>query len=171
VNDITCKTCVDSDCSNVKDAANVAALQFTAAPAVAGTLSVSSSSAVNGVTDATLSFQVRAVQPLLAHACVQATLPKTNQNYLALGAAAEGLITKACCGGTFTVKAFTKDSGGTSTSQPLSPHQGLLFQPKAANDGLRVCLYNPIDLPAGTTVVLEITPVTNPPSLKPISGF
>ena len=26
-------------------------------------------------------------------------------------------------------------------------------------------------MPAGTTIILAITPVTNPPSLKPISGF
>lgn len=171
VNDITCKTCVDADCTDIKDAANVAALHFTAAAAVAGTLSVSSSSAINGVKDATLSFQVRAVQPFVSHGCVTATLPKVNQNYLALGAAAEGLITNACCGGTFTVAASSKDSGGTSTVQPLSPHQAPLFQAKWDNDLLRVCLYNPTDLPAGTTIVLEITPITNPPSLKPISGF
>lgn len=171
VNDITCKTCVDSACSDIKDAANVAALHFTAAAAVAGTLAVSSSSAVNGVEDATLSFQVRAVQPFLTHGCVTATLPKVNQNYLALGAAPEGLITNACCGGTFTVTASTKDAAGVSTSQPLSPHQPPLFQAKSDNDLLRVCLYNPTDLPSGTTVVLDITPITNPPSLKSISGF
>lgn len=171
VNDITCKTCVDAACADIKDAANVAALRFTAAPAVAGTLSVSSSSAVNGVTDATLSFQVRAVQPFLAHGCITATLPKVNQNYLALGAAAEGLITNACCGGTFTATASSKDLAGTITAQPLSPHQPPRFQAKWDNDALRVCLYNAADLPSGTTIILAITPITNPPSLKLISGF
>jgi len=53
----------------------------------------------------------------------------------------------------------------------LSPHQPPLFQAKSANDGLRVCLYNAADLPAGTTITLAITPITNPPSLKAISGF
>lgn len=171
VNDITCKTCVDAACSDIKDAANVAALHFTAAPAVAGTLAVSSDSAINGVKDATLSFQIRAVQPFLKYGCVTATLPKVNQNYLAFGAAAEGLITNACCGGTFTVTASSKDLTGASTSQPLSPHQPPLFQAKWDNDVLRVCLYNAADLPSGTTIVLDITPITNPPSLKPISGF
>ena len=127
---------------------------------------MTSSSAINGVKDATLSFQLRAVQPFLAHGCVTATLPKVNQNYLGLGASAEGLITNACCGGVFTV---TATAGGSA--QPLSSAQPPRFQAKSDSDSLRVCLYNAADLPAGTTIILAITPVTNPPSLKAISGF
>jgi hypothetical protein len=59
VNDIRCRLCVDSACNNVLDTSNAGAFQFTAAPAVGGTLSVSSSSKINGVTDATLTFELR----------------------------------------------------------------------------------------------------------------
>ena len=146
-------------------------MHFTAAAAVPGTLTVTSSSAINGVVDATLNFQLRAVQPFLAHGCVTATLPKVNQNYLALGASAQGLITNACCGGAFTVTASSQSPGGATSAQPLSAAQPPRFQAKSDSDALRVCLYNAADLAAGTTIILAITPITNPPSLKAISGF
>ena len=65
-----------------------------------------SSSLINGVTDATLTFKTTLANKLPPRSRVILKFPKANKNYLTKGAPGGiDVITEACCGGKYTVEA------------------------------------------------------------------